>query len=933
MGLDVAVTSALSGLKASQEGLSVLSNNIANVNTENYSRRIIEQKSATIDGVGQGVSITAIKRKVDEFLIEGVRTTGTQTSYSGTIDEYYERIQLLLGKPGTANNVNRSIDDFFSALRSLANNPELPSLRLDAVNKAISLADKISNLTGDLQQLRYDVDRDLKNTIDTINNQIKSLYEINIALEEAGNMGTNNVALLEDRDTVLESLAKNIDFTVYYSQTGAATISTANGISLLDKNQYRIEYTPVSTVQQIINETPISQTNIGIVDKATGQLESVVQMISGGIESEITTNIRGGKIKALLEMRDVEIPRMLEQLDNLAVTIRNQVNTIHNDGAGFPPATSLQGTTSFLSTEVREFSGKVRIGLVDDNGKPVVRTDDYSPVNPLTLNLGKLNSGTGDGKPTMQTIIDEINEYFFYSPVLSRSTLGNLADIKIAATSTPLVANGTLSFDFELDNSSNLNSTFEVLGITVDNGATGLTSALPSAYNINNGVRSRTDDPLTVSFAGGSGGPYTMQVTLRVTDADGNVSTGTLDYVIDDNPTDSNVLNDRYIASTATGSASIIPSGTTQRFAQASFVDENGDAVTSAGFPGYLKITTESSSYHIVIDELDSQDLGSPTNTSITPTGRGFSHYFGLNNLFEDYPTTKTGNSINLSVRDDIATNPNLISMGEMVRSPSYVETRTVGDSSATGTLQFAANPEIGDTITLSGTVFTFVAAAATDAEITIGAGLTTTLTNIAAKLNATNSTTIGTVDSADYASNGVDTIVITHTTPGSVGNIFSFSATTATIGVSINGDAFSTGPSGLLTNGRDTTVNTIMQPHTYELGISSNQIVDRLANLTSTILNFSSAGTLPASSSTISGYAANIVSFAAGKTKQAQENYEKDQLFSDSYIARFKGTSGVNLDEELANTIIYQNSYTASARVITVTKELFAILFETLGK
>ncbi|MFN7095846.1 MAG: flagellar basal body protein, partial [Burkholderiales bacterium] len=61
MGLNIALESALSGLRASQESLAVLSNNIANVNTENYSRRVVEQTSSNVGGVGQGVHITAIK--------------------------------------------------------------------------------------------------------------------------------------------------------------------------------------------------------------------------------------------------------------------------------------------------------------------------------------------------------------------------------------------------------------------------------------------------------------------------------------------------------------------------------------------------------------------------------------------------------------------------------------------------------------------------------------------------------------------------------------------------------------------------------------------------------------------------------------------------------------------------------------------------------
>ena len=75
MSLNIALYNAVTGLQLNQRALDITSQNVANVNTEGYSRKIIEQQAMVIDGQGAGVKIAAITRRVDEFLLKDMRET------------------------------------------------------------------------------------------------------------------------------------------------------------------------------------------------------------------------------------------------------------------------------------------------------------------------------------------------------------------------------------------------------------------------------------------------------------------------------------------------------------------------------------------------------------------------------------------------------------------------------------------------------------------------------------------------------------------------------------------------------------------------------------------------------------------------------------------------------------------------------------------
>src|SRR5262249_35740122 len=150
---------------------------------------------------------------------------------------------------------------------------------------------------------------------------------------------------------------------------------------------------------------------------------------------------------------------------------------------------------------------------------------------------------------------------------------------------------------------------------------------------------------------------YTIKVDVAVEDEDGNLSTSTLTYRIDNNQ--SHLLNDRYAAQSVTGDATLVTPTNSQALPRAILVDANGNELPKTNGEyidsqsGFLKIMATGSTNVIAIDSMDSAELGQPeSDPAVEGTNRGFSYFFGLNNFFKESDSSNqiAGSAFNLQI-------------------------------------------------------------------------------------------------------------------------------------------------------------------------------------------------------------------------------------------------------------------------------------------
>ena len=429
---------------------------------------MVNQQAVFTAGFPQGVAVANIQRQINDYLTMEVRNQTSTNSANSTVKNYYNQIENLFGQPGTNGTLDQNVSAFFTAVQALANTPSV-SGETAAVNAGRTISTQLSGLATSLENMRMQADGTISTNISIVNSDLRNLQNINTALTEATASKENTSGLLDKRDAALADIAQYIDINPTFDSVGAVTINTTNGVTLLTQsNLGQLSYQSVTSTQAFINNSKLSPVVVTLQDSSGNTIGTPADLVTGGTSSSVTTSLVGGSIVGLLQARDQVIPNVLSQLDTLAGTLRDQVNAVNNAGTSYPPPNSYTGVRLVAGNEVSQYSGNVRIAVLGGNGTPVSSpySDESNGLQPLTLNLGSLNYGNGNGVLSVDNIINAVNQY--YGPPQNKAELGSLNNVQlqVASTNIPNIGN-TLDFGFNLNNISSSNANFYVSGVTV----------------------------------------------------------------------------------------------------------------------------------------------------------------------------------------------------------------------------------------------------------------------------------------------------------------------------------------------------------------------------------------------------------------------------------------------------------------------------------
>jgi flagellar hook-associated protein 1 FlgK len=589
---------------------------------------------------------------------------------------------------------------------------------------------------------------------------------------------------------LLGELTELIDINVTFESNGRVRLFNNKG-DLLSENRFHLEYDSKDNIQELISGSAFDSIKMTLLNSDGSLSNDSQELVAGGVPSgtAFASELESGKLNGLLKIRDETIPRMLQQLDQFSATFRNEFNRIHNKGSGFPPPQSLTGTTILNQTDEHQFTGDVLIAPLGADGRPVASPWPSEPnLRPFTLDFATIQGPTGQGSATIVDIQREINAYFTPSQraQIAVPNGGTMTDLKLGAISNTVAADGTFQFDLDIDNGSDAAINVVVTGISSPDAGIGFTAipaSLVAGITVQPGERLRTGigSDFTADFAAAVGAPpHTIELAVEV---DGVA--GVIQYTVDENL--SEIRNNRISATGVGGGAAVLEAPVTSNAPlRAELLDADGNPAVG-GEPARLQLIGDATT-RVVVDELDSVESGRISPTVASLTGRGFSHFFGLNNFFDSNNDTLTNGALNLEVESRIVNNPSLLAAGRLAAS-----------------------------VSLDGTPV-----------------------------------------------------------------------------------------------------------YTQELSIASAQNIIDINAMQNSLLNFDAAGSLPGLTLTAGGYISELLGFAALATSSATDRLEKENLIFDGLSERLKGVTGVNIDEELANSIFFQNAFQASSRMISVIDELF---------
>jgi len=307
------LSSAISGLAAFQRSLDVTSNNIANVNTEGYSRQRVDLQTSPEQYfghgyVGSGVNATSIKRSYDEFINTQMRSSSTAFNDVNSFYQLSSRIDNLLADQSTG--LPSAMKTFFNSVNDVANDPTSLPARQVMLSEGDALARHFNTLSSRFDDIRQQVNSNLETSVKEVNAYAQSIADLNKQItDDIGKASGQQMpnALMDQRDLLLAKLAEKMDIAVVPQPDGSFSVFAGQGQPLVLSNR-------ASTIS---------------LQAAADDPSRRLLMLSG---QDITGTLTGGEIYGNIRFRDEMLDPAQAQLGLIAAGMAEEFNSIYRTG-------------------------------------------------------------------------------------------------------------------------------------------------------------------------------------------------------------------------------------------------------------------------------------------------------------------------------------------------------------------------------------------------------------------------------------------------------------------------------------------------------------------------------------------------------------------------------------------------------------------------
>ncbi len=384
MSLNGITASAISALQTNQAALNVVSNNVSNLNTPGYARRVVNESTLSAGGQLTGVDIASVQRVTNQFLQQEQLAAGGSASQYDTMANLFSQLNGLLGGPGDNQSLATQLTNVTSAFATASQAPTSSASQTGVMNALNGLASTFSNVSSTITSLQNQVDQQVVNSVGSTNTLIQQIYQLNSQIKTANASGDQASALLDQRDTALTNLAQVMGIQTTTNSDGSVNVSTTDGVNLVSNTYAQLSYSGGAQNGSYGNIT------IQDVNPGNGNLLGAPQALD--------PHLSGGSLKGMIDMRDQVLGGLSQSLGNLAQQTAQTFNAQSNANAAFPPPTSLTGRdTGLLSTDALNFTGQTTIAVANSSGNLVSRID-------VDFGAGTLSVDGGATQPIGTTI-------------------------------------------------------------------------------------------------------------------------------------------------------------------------------------------------------------------------------------------------------------------------------------------------------------------------------------------------------------------------------------------------------------------------------------------------------------------------------------------------------------------------------------------------
>ncbi|MBK1670996.1 flagellar hook-associated protein FlgK [Rhodovibrio sodomensis] len=398
MSLSGSLFHGISGLQTAQRQIEVTSGNVSNANVDGYSQKTAAAVTRMVDGQSSGVDIGPIRREVDTYLDSEAMRARTELGALNTRSEYLNRFGKVFGTLSNDSTLANGLNALSSALEALSIEPESASARRDVVEAADAVARQFNRISTETTDLRVEASNEIDQGVATINDALDSVAELNDEISRAEALDRPTADLRDERDRQLETLSEWMDISTFSRDNGAIAVmgKMADGSTkmLVDSSAVQFDFTKANA--------------LGPIATASDGVPTLVNAGTPAAASDQLGATTGGRLGALLDVRDNTLTDFHRDIDRLAQTVRDRVNAAHNLGTAGNAATAssetITGSRAFGGADgfpdgITSVSGTLTLSEVDGDGNV---TDTYN------IDMGLVDSALPTGA-TVSDLQDALN--------------------------------------------------------------------------------------------------------------------------------------------------------------------------------------------------------------------------------------------------------------------------------------------------------------------------------------------------------------------------------------------------------------------------------------------------------------------------------------------------------------------------------------------
>ncbi|MBN2534145.1 MAG: flagellar hook-associated protein FlgK [Spirochaetales bacterium] len=314
------------------QGLGTIGHNISNAAVEGYSRQRVEMgpfpplyfpalnREETPGQIGQGVQVERIERIKDMILEERIVAETNSKGFWEARNDYILMMEQVYNEP-MEFSVRGFMDRFWESWQELSLHPAEMGSRKAVLERGQSLMDKVHDTYAKLKGIRDMIEEDVQGSVKQVNDLLRNIASLNEEIEKSKALGDNPNDLLDRRDLLVQKLSVYADVTIGQRDPDEFIVYIG-GYHVVQGRHYE----PLAVVQDPDNE-------------------GYSRVIWEGTDDDIF--FRGGKLAALLELRDADARGEIQKLDLMTANFIDLVNEIHNNGYGINNETGINFFTYY----------------------------------------------------------------------------------------------------------------------------------------------------------------------------------------------------------------------------------------------------------------------------------------------------------------------------------------------------------------------------------------------------------------------------------------------------------------------------------------------------------------------------------------------------------------------------------------------------------